>query len=207
MDWPSSLPWQRIVNFTRKVQYPTKFFFVARTADDKRLEITAPKLSKDQEAPLAIGGQMETRTVNAIGRPMGGAPVLKDGDDLVIQVSSPVNPLFWGFLAFLVLFCLAIPFALLRKSTPCAPESSKIEEPAIAGSVYPRTFATDGPIEFSAIASGIIERIAGLDVEFGQGKIAETEYSRQRSQLKKQVVEQMLQNEAPQPETKEQQAN
>lgn len=204
MDWPSTLPWQRKVDFTRKVQYPTKFFFVARTADDKRLEVIAPQLSAAQEAPLAINGQMETRTVNAIGRPMGGEAVLKAGDDLKIGVSSPVNPLFWGFLGFLVLFCLAVPAALLRRSTPPARTADKIEEPLIAGSVYPRTSATssaaDGAIQFSPNASGLIERIAALDEEFARGEVAQAEYSQRRSSLKSQVVEQLLQIGAAQPD-------
>lgn len=204
MDWPSSLPWQRKVDFSRKVQYPTKFFFVARTAQDKRLEISAPQLSKDQEAPLNINGQSETRLVNAIGQPMGGAPVLKAGDDLKIIVSSPVNPLFWGFLGFVILFCAAVPLALLRRSTPAAPATLKSAEPSEAGSVYARTFATDdafefSPVEFSAGALGIIERIAALDEEFQGGHLAQREYSLQRGKLKGQVAA-LLQSETARPD-------
>jgi len=199
MDWPSSLPWQRKVNFSRKVQYPTKFFFVARTSDDKRLEVSASQLSKDQEAPLNINGQSETRVVNAIGRPMGGAPVLKAGDDLKIAVSSPVNPLFWGFFGFLILFCSAVPLALMRRSTPSDEMPLKSAEPPETGSVYARTLATDkatdGPIEFQAPARKIIEGIARLDEEFNRGVIAQREYSLQRSRMKNQVVE-MLQSDA-----------
>jgi len=202
MDWPSTLPWKRTLDFSRKVQYPTKFFFVARNADEKRLEVTAPLLSAPQEAPLAINGAMETRTVNAIGRPMGGDAVLKAGDDLKIQISSPVNPLFWGFLGFLILFCLAVPAALLRRSTPAAQTPSKIEEPPVAGSVYPRTLATtletSGPIQFSPHASEIIEQIAQLDEEFAGGKMAQAEYSKRRADLKNQAVEQLLQSDAAQ---------
>lgn len=199
MDWPSSMPWQRKLDFSRKIQYPTKFFFVARNADDKQLEVVAPKLSAAQEAPLMINGQMETRTVNAIGQPMGGEPVLKAGDDLKIEISSPVNPLFWGFLGFLVLFCLAVPAALLRKNPPAAPKdvegTSKIEEPPVSGSVYGGTLAVDGPIQFSSQASGIIESIAKLDEEFARGTVAQGEYSERRSNLKSQVVEQLLQSD------------
>ena len=202
MDWPSILPWKRTLDFSRKVQYPTKFFFVARKAEEKRLEVTAPLLSAPQEAPLAINGAMETRTVNAIGRPMGGEAVLKAGDDLKIQISSPVNPLFWGFLGFLILFCLAVPAALLRRSTPRKAATSKIEEPLVAGSVYPRTLVlvaeNSGPINFSSETSGLIESIAKLDEEFEKGDLAHEEYSRRRQNLKSQVVEQLLQSSAAQ---------
>ena len=210
MDWPSTLPWKRTLNFSHKVQYPTKFFFVARNADEKRLEVTAPLLSAPQEAPLAINGAMETRTVNAIGRPMGGEAVLKPGDDLKIQISSPVNPLFWGFLGFMILFSLAVPAALLRRSIPGKTATSKIEEPPVTGSVYPRTLAPvtemtnatvaedDGPINFSSETSGLIESIAKLDEEFDKGELAHAEYSRRRQNLKSQVVEQLLQNSAAQ---------
>jgi hypothetical protein len=217
MDWPSSLPWQRRVDFSRKLQYPTNFFFVARESDDKKLEVTAPKLSADQEAPLPINGTMETRIVNAVGQPsMGGQaaqgaeakPALMAGDDLKVQVAAPVNPLFWGFTGFIVLLCLAVPLALWQKKNP-RHASDKIEEPAAAAGVYggtlqkgqSPTFAkadvlNDGILNDDA-ARDLIERIAALDEEFQNGKVGQQEYSASRATWKNQLVQQLSQQQAP----------
>lgn len=207
MDWPSSLPWQRRVDFSRKVQYPTNFFFVARTADDKKLEVTAPKLGADQDAPLPINGTMETRIVNAIGNPgMGGQgaakPVLLSGDDLKIQVAAPVNPLFWGFLGFVILLCVAVPLALWKKKTP-EDSFAKIEEPVSPAGVYGGTLQ---PGQTSVIsethvlddeaARALIERIAHLDEAFQNGEVEHKEYSTSRANWKAELVQQLSQKQA-----------
>jgi hypothetical protein len=63
MDWPSQMPWAKRVDLSRKIMYPTKFFFIARKTDDKGLQVAAPKLLADQEAELPI--EDATRSVSS----------------------------------------------------------------------------------------------------------------------------------------------
>jgi hypothetical protein len=112
VDWPSVLPWARQVDLSQKILYPTNFFFVARTTEDKVLQVTAPKLSADTPQQLPIDEQQETRLVNSIGAPMSSKPALDPETPLSIQVRREVNPLFWAFLAFIIAFCLAVPVVL-----------------------------------------------------------------------------------------------
>lgn len=205
MDWPSALPWERKINFSRKVQYPTKFFFVNRTTEDSKLEVNAPKLSKDQVEQLPIEGQMQDRIVNAVGQPShmpgmaavtGGdnKPALAAGDDLNIEVTSPVNPLFWGFLGFVVLLCLAIPMVLFKKGKPTAKAPAKIEEPKDTTGVNSGTFtpatASNG-LTSSEKAQQLIEKIALLDEAFAKGAITEAEHTASRAALKSELLQQL----------------
>jgi hypothetical protein len=200
MKWPSSLPWGRTIDFSRRLQYPTKFFFVAREDADKKLKVEAPKLSKDQQAPVNIQGQPQTRWVNIAGRPMGDKPVLQSGDVLNIKISSPVEPLFWGFLGFVVLLLVAIPVVLFRRGKPrLASEaaSRKIAEPKSAepqpqASVSMQPCAPEAPV-FTLEAEELIERIARLDDAYARGEVEPPEYRRQRAVWKNAVVEQLLQ--------------
>jgi hypothetical protein len=201
MKWPSNLPWKRELDFSRKLQYPTKFFFVAREDADKKLKITAPKLSPDQSAPINVDGQAQTRLVNAIGRPMGGgAPVLQAGDDLQIKIASPVEPLFWGFLAFVVLLLLAVPATILVRARPHSaahPHGIKIEEPQNSEFVSMQPFALGGNVLFSAPQQNLIERIAQLDEEYSRGQMQAEEYQTSRAAWKRELVEQLLQSQRP----------
>jgi hypothetical protein len=203
MKWPSSLPWQRNLDFSRKLQYPTKFFFVAREDADKKLKITAPKLSADQQAPLNVQGQPQTRWVNAAGSPMGKTPVLQAGDDLTIRISSPVEPMFWGFLGFVVLMMVAVPAVLFRrgKGEPEARETgNKIAEPQAPASVSMPPSTPDASWSLSQSApetQELIERIARLDDEYSSGQVGSEEYRAQRAKWKSEVVERMLQKPQP----------
>lgn len=208
MDWPSALPWERKINFSRKVQYPTKFFFVNRTTEDSKLEVTAPKLSKDQVEQLPIEGKMEDRIVNAVGQPShmpamagmaavtggGTKPVLSAGDDLNIEIASPVNSLFWGFLGFVVLLCLAIPLVLFKKGKPTAKAPAKIEEPRDTVGVNSGTFtpvtASSG-LASSEKAQQLIEKIALLDEALAKGAITEAEHTTSRAALKSELLQQL----------------
>jgi hypothetical protein len=200
MKWPSSLPWARTLDFSRRLQYPTKFFFVAREDADKKLKIESPKLSKDQQAPVNINGQPQTRWVNVAGRPMGDKPVLQSGDELNIKISSPVEPLFWGFLGFVVLMLVAIPAVLFRRGkTRLANEASsrkiaepKFSEPQQTASVSMQPSTPDAPV-YTPQAEELIERIARLDDEYARGQVDGAEYQKQRSVWKDAVVEQLLQ--------------
>lgn len=217
MDWPSSLPWQRRIDFSRKLQYPTNFFFVARQTAEKKLEVTAPQLSKDQEAPLPMNGEMETRIVNAIGNPgMGGQgatkPALQAGDDLKIQIAAPVEPLFWGFAGFVLLLVLAVPLALWQRRSPAkdtsVTSSAKIEEPSGATGVYGGTLQPEHVVPVTGIGGAevlndtlsrdLIERIATLDEDFQNGKVDSQEYSASRALWKNQLVQQLSHLSGPQ---------
>ncbi len=112
MDWPSVLPWARTLSLSQRVLYPTNFFFVARKTDDRVLQVTAPRLGKDEEQQLPIGQETETRVVNAIGRPIAETPALNADEHLEISIKREVNPLFWAFVAFLAAIVLAVPLAL-----------------------------------------------------------------------------------------------
>ena len=93
--------------------------FVVREDADKKLKIEAPKLSKDQDAPMSIGGAAQSRIVNSVGRPMaGGAPALQPGDDLNVKVSLPVESLLWGFMGFVVLLLIAIAATIFARRAP-----------------------------------------------------------------------------------------
>jgi hypothetical protein len=91
----------------------TKFFFVARTTEDKELQVVAPKLSPDTEAEVPLENKTEVRLVNSLGAPMmpqGGAPpALSADDEMKISVSRPVSATFWGFAAMTLALCLFLP--------------------------------------------------------------------------------------------------
>lgn len=204
MDWPSSKPWERKADLSRKLQYPTKFFFVAREESDNQLEVTSPLLSEDQHAPLNIAGQMETRIINAVGGPMSDKMALNPSDVLEIQVASPVNSLFWGFLGFIVMLCVAIPLALWKRGAPSTKTPGKIGEPKETTGVNGGTFvpsSTDTKVLAEGKSSrNLIERIVLLEEEFKSGEISETEYSISRAALKSELVDQLLQENPQSPQ-------
>jgi hypothetical protein len=111
-----TMPWTKEgVNLSRKLQYPTLFFFVAREESDKELQVNAPQLGKDETQELPIDGGMQKRIVNPIGSPQGPEPALQAGTDVKIVVTRPTNPLVWAFVAFVGALCAIVPLTLLRK--------------------------------------------------------------------------------------------
>ncbi|MBV9468338.1 MAG: hypothetical protein JOZ57_03775, partial [Abitibacteriaceae bacterium] len=52
MSWPLSLPWNRALDLSRKIDYPTRFFFVARAEGDRSLKVIAPQLGADRTISL-----------------------------------------------------------------------------------------------------------------------------------------------------------
>lgn len=205
IDWPSSMPWGKNIDLTRKAIYPTKFFFVARTTEDKDLRVTAPKLSPDTEAPVPIDGQTQTRIVNSIGAPMmpqGGAPpALAAGNELTVSVSKPVNPTFWGFAAMTVALCLFLPLAMVkpRKDKAKSGRNPNFAEPSYSALVSEQTSVTDGvftalngfgtDLALNGTSRDLIQKIADLDDQREAGKIDESEYQTRRATWKKQLIE------------------
>lgn len=201
VEWPPSLPWAKAMDLSRKTIYPTKFFFVARTTEDKELKITAPKLSSDAEAPVPIDGQTQTRIVNSIGAPrmpQGGAPMaLPAGQNLQIGISRPVSPLFWGFAAMTLALCLFLPLAMVKprrknrepKSAEPAYEGLVSEQSSAQGAVFPALngFGTD--LALTPASRDLIQKIADLDDQNEAGTIAPGEYQSRRAAWKKQLIE------------------
>lgn len=200
MKWPSVLPWAKSVDLSRDVAYPTKFFFVARTTEDKNLEVTAPTLSKDQETQLPIDGKTEVRVVNSIGMPMAESPALAGGTTLQISAGRPVNPIFWGFAAMVVALCLFLPLAMIKPRSKknqglAIKRNRKTAEPDFEGSVNEQSstpltlngLGTD--FALTSASRDLIVRIAELDDRREAGTIDEATYQIQRAAWKKQLIE------------------
>jgi len=206
MDWPSRLPWQRSLDLSREVQYPTRFFFVQRDATDRVLQVSGflktdkeeTPLSGDQSIQMDIDGQPQDRVINAIGNPKAQESILAPGNELHIEVSSPINPAFWAFLAFLVLLIILIPFALWRRTAPPSPaaaKADKIGEPVQPQSVY------DGTQQHESAgadwlqtpdAAQLIAQIAALDEDHEAGRISDEEYRQQRAAYKRALMQSAL---------------
>jgi hypothetical protein len=195
IDWPSRLPWKRSVDLSSEVQYPTKFFFVQRAAEDGALKVTGSKLSGDKSVKMNIDGKPIDSIINAVGDPQGAKTALLPGDQLQIQVSSPINPTFWAFLGFLILLIILIPLSLWRRSASPSPDemkADKMEEPMNEQSVYGRTLqsgaASTNWLKTPA-AVALIEQIAALDEAFAAGEMEDEEYHSQRDACKRALLQ------------------
>ncbi len=209
MDWPSVLPWAKTIDLSRKVVYPTKFFFVARTTDNKEFKITAPKLSPDTEAPVPIEGKTEVRLINSIGAPMmpqGGAPpALEAGQELKIAVSKPVSATFWGFAAMTIALCLFLPVAMIKprrkagNEKNAAARNGNFAEPSFGALVSEQSSGTGpflaplndvGPhLALNGQSRDLIQKIADLDDQYEAGQVGDAEYQTQRAAWKQQLIE------------------
>ncbi len=209
MDWPSAMPWAKNIDLSRKAVYPTKFFFVARTTEDKDLLVTAPKLSPDTDAPVPIDGQTQTRIINSLGAPMmpqGGAPpALSAGQELSIQVSKPVSSTFWGFAVMTVALCLFLPVAMIKpkrkNGAASKAESAPVNfaEPSNGALVSEQSWARDGiygasnglgtDLALTQTSRELIQKIADLDDLREAGKVEDAEYRTRRTAWKTQLIE------------------
>jgi len=203
VDWPSQLPWERTIDFSRYLSYPTKFFFVARETKDKDLKVDAPGLSPDEEQPLPIDGATQIRIVNSVGAPMMPRPALEAGKYEEIRVSKPVNPSFWGFGGIILALCLFIPVAVLRPKSGPGAKNSKSGEPGWPGNVIVATSAyadSDFPLSLPLQGFGtdfalndnsraLIQQIADLDDLYEAGKIEKDEYQQRRNAWKTKLIE------------------
>jgi hypothetical protein len=207
MKWPQSLPWNRKIDLSKKILYPTNFFFVNRGEADKELKVVAPKLGKDTVTEIPVeGGEMVPKIVNSIGSPMTPDTVLKPGDVISVQLERPVNPLVWAFIMFLGALVAIVPLALRGTGRRGAetPEENEgyLPEPGRKVDVLGETFQppvlgeTDSPL----VGSGIAKRsdlqkltfsIAQLDEEFASGSMEEGEYQTRRAALKKELLAQL----------------
>ncbi len=209
MDWPSQLPWAKKIDLSRKTVYPTKFFFVARTSDEKDLKVSAPKLSPDTEAELPLDGKTEVRLINSIGAPMmpqGGAPpALAEGQQLQIVVSKPVSATFWGFAAMTLALCLFLPVAMIKPRAKNGVENSKkarkvnnaepsnhalVSSQSLEMAPFSASPNELGPLlALNAHSRDLIQKIADLDDQREAGHIEETEYQGQRAAWKNALLE------------------
>ncbi|MEO6908081.1 MAG: hypothetical protein ABI210_09355 [Abditibacteriaceae bacterium] len=186
IDWPSRLPWKRTLDLTTEIQYPTRFFFVQRSADDAALLVSGPKLHADQSVKMNIEGKPIDSLINAVGNPQESKAALLPGDELKIQISSPINPTFWAFLGFLVLLIILIPLSLWRRSAAPSPidaKADKMGEPVHDQSVYSRTSESNNWLK-SPKAVDLVEQIAALDDSFAAGEIDEADYQAERQDCK-----------------------
>jgi hypothetical protein len=202
-----TMPWTRGgVDLSRRLLYPTKFFFVARIEADRKLKIAAARLGTDQETSLPLDGSMQTRIVNSIGPSKDNTPVLEAGTLVAINVTRPINPLVWAFVAFVGALCAVVPLTLLRgrggrhgEPIEAALDGSvKTAEPALDASVKQRNpLVATAPSTPGSGAAGpaqlqdLIEKIAHLDDEWEAGAIERDEYQNRRAAWKRTVVELM----------------
>lgn len=217
VNWPSALPWAKTIDLSRKAVYPTKFFFVARTTQDKELQVTAPKLSPDTDAPVPIDGQTQTRIINSLGAPMmpqGGAPpALGAGQDLSIQVSKPVSSTFWGFAAMTLALCLFLPVAMIkpkRKNGEVAGRSGAgrnfaepsngalvSEQTSVSGAIFAASDASLSDLNLTPTSRDLIQKIADLDDLREAGRVEESEYRDRRTAWKTQLIESLGTHSSP----------
>ncbi|HVF09505.1 MAG TPA: hypothetical protein VNA16_01810 [Abditibacteriaceae bacterium] len=179
MKWPLSLPWSRHIDLSRKIIYPTNFFFVVREESDRKLHIDAPQLGADEVEQVNTREGMQTRIVNMTGRPMTSGPMasgpmagdatLKPGAVVAIRVARPLNSLVWVFVLFVVALCLLVPLSLVNRrrgaavpdgasaSQATSQATSKSAEPTVEASVYRGT-----PTRIGGMSS-LPETFAGHD--------------------------------------------
>ena len=208
-----TMPWGKNgIDLSRRLQYPARFFFVAREETDRKLKIEAPQLGKDQDAPVPIEGAMQTRIVNSIGGPMLPTAALKPGEMVSIKVSRPVNVLVWAFVAFVGALFLVVPLALVgsrhaRRAPRQSPAPARVEtslqtpletssegnlegnlkslEPDSQASVIRRIL----PPRMPAGAQTWIDQIAQLDDQWEAGAIERDDYLERRARVKNKVVD------------------
>lgn len=149
LDWPASLPWNRKLDLSHKVFYPTNYFFVARPPDAKDLKVTAPRLGADDEAGISNSNEQIKKIINSIGNPMSQEPALKAGDSVEITVQQPVNPLVWAFVMFVGALIAIVPLVLRTSGHRVSSGDfegeeipSNLQEPSYRADVLGATFGT-----------------------------------------------------------------
>jgi len=186
-----TMPWKRGgIDLSRKLLYPTKFFFIAREEKDRELVITAPELGKDETQQIRIDDQPQARLVNSKGSPQSPKPAFAAGALVSMNVSRPTNPLVWAFVAFVGALCLVVPLTLLRgragaKSTPQYRVNSA--EPHLSQSVIHGH--GDGALLPTPALQECVAAIAKLDDDWQAGTIARVAYQEQRATWKNKALQ------------------
>ena len=130
-------------------------------------------------------------------------PALEAGKYIVVRVSKPVSPSFWGFGGIILALCLFIPVAVLRPKPGPDAKNLKSGEPGWPGNVIVATSAyadLNLPLSLPLQGSGtdfaltgegraLIQQIADLDDLFEAGKIEKDEYQQRRSAWKNKLIE------------------
>jgi hypothetical protein len=203
LDWPASVPWNRKLDISHKVYYPTGFFFVARPPEAKDLKVIAPRLGADETTSIPNAEQQTVqKIVNSIGGTMGDpkqGPALKPGDTIAITLQQPVNPLVWAFVMFIGALIVIVPLVLRNSGGRAAVTDTEspyddeelavnLPEPAYRADVLGATF--DGPANSAGKnAQDLIFAIAQLDEDFAGGGVDEKTYQSRRALWKKELVE------------------
>lgn len=203
-----TLPWKRGgIDLSRKLNYPTSFFFMAREEKDKKLIITAPELGIDENQSLPIDGENAVRIVNKKGPSQDGKPVFAAGTEVAMNVSRPTNPLVWAFIGFLAVLALIVPLTFIRTRTPAGEASKgavKSVEPGSGRSVSHGHYNTTSEAVIAEISGSgtalaipmlnpelkdCLTKIAQLDDEWEAGTIARVPYQEQRAALKNKALQ------------------
>jgi hypothetical protein len=150
------------VDLSRRLQYATRFFFVAREESDKELKIEAPKLGPDETQQLPIDGDMQSRIVNVIGSPQAPDAALKPGDEVKIVVSRPTNWLVWAFVGFVGALCAVVPLTMLRRRRPPIVVTSQDDGESVVNTSAFNT--SNGATTVSGDAVKIAEPTSGASV-------------------------------------------
>ncbi|HEY0074384.1 MAG TPA: carboxypeptidase-like regulatory domain-containing protein [Abditibacteriaceae bacterium] len=205
LDWPASVPWNRKLDISHPVYYPTSFFFVARPPEAKDLKVVSPRLGADETTSIPNAEQQTVqKIVNSIGGTMGGAnegPALKPGETIAITLQQPVNPLVWAFVMFVGALIVIVPL-VLRNSGGRKGETtyeagdedeeipSNLQEPTYRADVLGATFgALDGDNKGAGKkAQELIFAIAQLDEDFAGGQMDAQTYQSRRALWKKELV-------------------
>lgn len=193
VDWAGTMPWSRNIDLSRKLFYPVRFFFVNRTESDRNLKVAAPQLGPDQDQQIPVNDQPQVRIVNAKGFPMSPQPVFEAGTEVAVNVSRPVNGLFWAFLMFVVALVCLVPMALLGK--PKSGPGGVGKKVAKTGEPVPVSYVIQGTnwaaLEPSHSARDLIEKIAQLDEEWERGVVSAEEYRTRRGEWKSRLIREL----------------
>jgi hypothetical protein len=206
-----TMPWKKNVDLSRRLLYPTKFFFVVREeADKNKIQVDAPSLGADELQPIPLDGQMQNRIVKTVGQPMSPKPALAAGTMMSIKVSRSTNPLVWAFIALVGLLCVFVPGVLMwnrkKPTNKYSTGKQKSEEPQGGASVYsvnPHSsggVASNGAeaevrVDNSFRVKEVVEKLAALDDDWEAGRLTQAAYESQRAQWKEEVVALMSQSQ------------
>lgn len=202
MDWPSRLPWKRVLDLSREVQYPIQFFFVQRESSDRILEVKGFLKTDKKEVPLSSGqsiqmdinGEPQDVIINAVGNPQAEEMEIMPGNELHITVHTPTNPAFWAFMAFLLLIIVLVPFVLWKRPHSHSPNTDEVgiivkpaQQKAGQDAGAKSTFSAQHLQ--SPEAQHLIKQIAILDDEYEAGKIDAGDYHAKRAAYKRELIQ------------------